>query len=263
MKSHLTRWLLPSAMMAALTGGLLAQDEVEITSAVTTPEGGFELTIDSSAGELLIEWTQDLQTWLPLVPLGSTGAPVQSTDVADLAAKFYRVTSFPDTDDTHLNGPVAQALKSAIAYSDLQAVFGLGAGPPASPVTAVRDLPTADRDARRYAAVIGMLSVMATDIQSGITPSPSAAEMAAAFAADLASGSLNGRDGSGQLIPIGSSGSFLPEFSQQDLADASAALGDELSGLRNILLESTGGGLISSSVPSDWNLFYWDSSEWQ
>jgi len=251
--------------VVAVMAGVLsssAQEEVEVTPA-TTEAGEFQLTVDAPAGELLIEWTADLATWTPLVPLGTDGTSVQATDVADLATKFYRVFSFPDTDDTHLNGPVAQALQSAVAYSDLQSVFGLGAGPPASPVTLVRDLPTAGRDERLYAAAIGLLSVMALDLQGSVVPTPTAAELATAFAADLASGSLDGRDSGGSLIQIGTSASFLPEWTQQDLANAVASLDSELSGLRNALLSPDGSGQFSASVPSDWNEFYWDSAEWQ
>ena len=263
MKQNDSIWLTALVALAVPFMAVHAQDDLEITSAGQTESGDFELSVEGPVGELLIEWTEDLQTWIPLVPLGSTGAPVQASDTADLAAKFYRATSFPDSDDTHLSGPMAQALVSGVAYSDLQSVFGLGAGPPVSPVTTVRDLPTAGRDARLYAAVIGLLSVMATDLQATIDPSPSSSDLASAFAEDLASGSLNGRNASGQLIEIGSSGSFVPEYTQQDLLTAAASLGDELSGLRNIAFEASGGGQVSTLAPSDWNLFYWDSADWQ
>jgi len=42
-----------------------------------------------------------------------------------------------------------------------------------------------------------------------------------------------------------------------------ADLGDELSGLRNVLMQSQGGGALSATVPADWNAFYWNTSDWQ
>ena len=61
------------------------------------------------------------------------------SDPITAPSKLYRVLSFPDTDDLHLDGLIAQALRSTVFYGDLQTVFGLGAGPPASPVLVVRD----------------------------------------------------------------------------------------------------------------------------
>ncbi|MDE0827286.1 MAG: hypothetical protein OSA48_10855 [Akkermansiaceae bacterium] len=142
-------------------------------------------------------------------------------------------------------------------------IHGLGAGPPAIPVSLVRDLLTAERDARVYAATIGLLCVLAQDLRDVMVPEPSEAEDVVALAADLASGSLNGRDSGGSLIQIGSSSNFLSECPDSDLIDASAQLGDELSGLRNLLLQAIGGGTLTAAAPGDWNTFYWDTADWQ
>ena len=93
--------------------------------------------------------------------------------------------SFPDSDDFHLNGPIAQALQTTVVYGDLQTVFGLGAGPPATPISLVRDLPTAERDSRVYAATIGLLCVLAQDMLDLIEPAPSEADVVVALAEDL------------------------------------------------------------------------------
>lgn len=114
-----------------------------------------------------------------------------------------------------------------------------------------------------YAATIGLRCVLAQDLRDVMVPEPSEEEVMVALAADLASGSLNGRDSGGSLIQIGSSSNFLSECPDSDLIDASAQLGDELSGLRNLLLQAIGGGRLTAAAPGDWNTFYWDAADWQ
>jgi hypothetical protein len=98
--------------------------------------------------------------------------------------------------------------------------------------------------------------VLAQDLRDVMVPEPSEEEVMVALAADLASGSLNGRDSGGSLIQIGSSSNFLSECPDSDLIDASAQLGDELSGLRNLLLQAIGGGTLTAAAPGDWNTFF-------
>lgn len=253
-----------TAILVVLAGvpACPAQDPVRITSVELDDEDFFRFVIEAPAGELLVEDSVDFTTWTPLVPIGSTGDPVEVSEGRAGLNRFYRVLGFPDSDDQHLNGPVAQALRLTVPYGDLQAVFGLGPGPPASPVTQVRDLPTADQDARVYAAAIGLLSVLGNDLLDSVTPQPSIADVIAALLADLASGSLDGHDPGGGRVAVGSGGALLPEYTDENLAAAAAQLEDELSGLRNVDLQA-GGGQVSTSAPADWNTFYWDSSGWQ
>ena len=251
---------LASLLLASIS---VAQGDPKISSiGVDDASNELRLTIQAPAGELLLESSSDLNIWKPFSPISKTGSDVLVADPVATAAKFYRVTSFPDSDDTHLNGVIATELKSVIPYADLQAVFGLVAGPPASPVNLVRDLPTAERDLRVYATTIGLLSILARDLIASTTPTPSIAEVVAALAVDLASGGLNGRDSSGQLIPIGTSVSNIPEYTPANIATARATLDDELSGLRGIELTIVG-GVANFELPTCWNTFYWGTADWQ
>lgn len=223
----------------------------------------FRLTLNGIAGEFVVECSEDLQSWGALCRVGSDGlTPVAVSDPVTAARKYYRIAAIAESDGFHLEGPLATGLRSTIVYGDLQSVFGLApAGAPALPT--VLGLPSAERETRVYAATIGILSVLARQVQEGIEPSPSVAAVVAALAEDLASGALDGRSAGGARIEVGASGMFLPEFTGQDLLAAQAQLKSELGGLDNVELEPAGTGRFTPAVPASWGLFYWDSADWQ
>ena len=215
-------------------------------------------------GEFLVQCTVDLQSgWDTLCRLGSDGTPVVFCDPITGQKKFYQIAAIPEFDGFHLNGANAQELQTALIYADMAAVFGLLSGPPAPAIPAVFELPSMSRDERVYSATIATLSVMAQELRDSIVPQPSVADIVAALATDLASGNLDGRDSADDWVEIGVSGVFLPEYTDQDFADALSQLKGELNGFDNVFLPATGGGLFAPSVPADWGLFYWDSAEWQ
>ncbi|MFP6855666.1 MAG: hypothetical protein VCA73_00230 [Roseibacillus sp.] len=110
-------------------------------------------------------------------------------------------------------------------------------------------LPSAERDARIYATTIATLSVMTQALRDTILPQPSVADIVVALAEDLASGNLDGRDSGGARVEIGASGVFLPDYTDQDLADALSQLKGKLNGLGNVFLQAPGGGQFVASRP--------------
>jgi len=268
------RSLVAIAMVFAV-GVSCGQEPARVTNAEITPAGEFRIEVMAPAGELLLERTEDFVSWIPAFPTGTTGGLVEMAQGADSAKAFFRLLSSPDSDDEHLNGAAAQEIRASIPYASLQAIFGLdAANPPASPVTVVRNLPSAGRNERLYAASIGILSILAQNVinsegaapltlgrslsQSGLTVE----DVVAALAEDLASGSLNGFNSAGERIEIGTSGVLLPAYDDQELIAAVAQLNNVLSGLRNVEIQVIN-GLFITSAPADWNRFYWDCSEWK
>jgi hypothetical protein len=104
---------------------------------------------------------------------------------------------------------------------------------------------------------------MTQALRDTILPQPSVADIVVALAEDLASGNLDGRDSGGARVEIGASGVFLPDYTDQDLADALSQLKGELNGLGNVFLQAPGGGQFVASVPAEWGQFYWGSAEWE
>ncbi len=255
------RAALLSFFLTSVSG--FGQDPVSITSIeVDSAQNCFRICLVGVAGEFVVEATEDFQSWGSLCRLGSDGSPVEFCDPMTSRFKAYRVAAIPESDGFHLNGVNVQELESTVVYGDLATVFGFPFGA-APAIPSVLALPSAERDTRIYSATIATLSVLTQSLRDTIEPPPSVADIVAALATDLASGNLDGRDTGGARVEIGTSGVFLPEYTDQDLADALSQLKGELNGLGNVFLQATGGGQFAPSVPAEWGLFYWDSADWQ
>lgn len=252
------------ASLLAINLPCIAQEEVRITSSgINSENQEFNFDVSSPPGELVVEGSCDLETWFPVLPMGADGNPIGLSDSTENEICFYRIRAFLDTGGQHLDGLLAQQLRADIPFNDLKVVLGLSAATaPGTPITVVRDLPTASRDQRAYAAAIAILSILGQQLLDSMDPQPSLADIAAALATDLASGVLNGLDSLGQAIEIGSSGVFLPEYTDQDLTAVIDDLDNQLSGLRNVEHIVTA-GVLTTTIPAAWTLFYWDSAEWQ
>lgn len=259
------RWLL-CALLA--TAGL-CRAQVRISSLSIGDDGKIRIVLDGSAGEYVVQSSDDLSPdqWVGLCRIGSDGSTKEVSEPVeeDARQRFYRIVSVPQANDFHLTGTYAQAVVNAVDYADLQAAFGLAFTQQEAVLPDADALSVAMRNARVYAATVAGLSLLAQDIRDSFAQGsqPSAAEVAAALAADLASGVLNGQNSSGQAIEIGSTGAFLSSFTEQDFIDRVEQVKGLLPGIYNVAFTTAGGGALAPAVPADWGNFYWDSSDWQ
>lgn len=227
--------------------------------------------------------------WTQLSRLIGNGSTQNFNDPynPNAAAKFYRVSTVPAANEFHLTGAFATALIGALSYSDLQTTFGLTFPQVEATIPAGNDLSFSTRNSRIYSAVIATLSTLAKNISDSFLPStpPSAAEIAAALAADISDGSLDGIDGGGPVL-IGTTGMALPAYTEQDFETALTQVKAEIPGLYNVYFTGAGAsaaplaapleeseiafdpppasaGSFTPSTPAVWGDFYWGSSDWQ
>jgi hypothetical protein len=220
--------------------------------------------------------------WVRLSRLYSDGSTQQFDDPMDPSAvsKFYRIVTIPPANEFHLTGEFATALEAALIYSDIQATFGLTFPQGEAVIPAGNDLSFSSLNSRIYAAVIASLSKMAKDLSDSFPEGsrPTAATIAAAFAADISDGSLDGNNGE-VPVPIGATGFNLPAYTGQDFIDALDVIKAEIPGLYNVVFTApaaaiaapksdaviamAASGSFAPSAPAVWGDFYWDSSEWQ
>ena len=127
-----------------------------------------------------------------------------------------------------------------------------------------------------------MLSTLAKDVSDSfpVASRPSAATIAAAFAHDIADGNLDGNN-NGAAVQIGTTGTFLPAYTEQDFENALNEVKAAIPGLYNVFFTGAGAapaplssepgiafgaaasGTFAPSTPAIWGDFYWGSSDWQ
>lgn len=268
------------------TKAALCQGQLNLSSISITEDSKANLTINGPAGELILQSSVNLQTnsWLQLSRLRADGSPQDFNDPfsPDTLVKFYRVSAVPPADELHLTGVFAAALESLLSFTDLQTAFGLNFAVGDANIPAGNDLSFSSRNARIYSAIIAALSKLAKDVQDAFPDGskPSSTTIATALAADLEDGNLDGNK-NGAPIQIGTTGSFLPAYTGQNLIDALNEVKTSIPGLYNVFFSASGAGAalqisrnrslltiepsgtFATSIPATWGDFYWDSSDWK
>lgn len=283
--TRVNQMLMGLFLILTLSDPCLAQSNPKLTS-FKIENGKIAIKIDAPAGELIVQSTGDLQpdNWTQLSRLQADGSTKDFNDPFDpnTVMKFYRVYTVPPADELHLTGEFASALEAALTFSDLQNTFGLNFPEGEAVIPAGNDLSFSTRNTRIYAAVIAVLSTLVKDVSDAFPPEsrPSAATIAAALANDIADGNLDGKN-NGAPVQIGTTGTFLPAFTEQDFENALNEVKAAIPGLYNVFFTGAGAaaaaplsgseisftiaasGTFAPSTPAIWGDFYWGSSDWQ
>jgi hypothetical protein len=252
------------------------QDQVKLTSLTIDDDGKVNIEIDGPAGEYIVECSLDLKpdSWTQLTRLFGDGSTKDFVDPYDLDidSKFYSILAVPAADEFHLTGEYAAALETALSYSDLQSTFGLNFPEGEAIIPAGDDLSFSTRKARIYAATIAALSKLAKDLHESfpLASRPSLAEIVAALIEDMEDGNLDG-DKNGAAVQIGTTGTFLPAYTEQDFLNALNDVKATIPGLYNVYFTGSDAGAAAGpesgtftpSTPAIWGDFYWGSSDWQ
>lgn len=249
------------------TCSLTAGNNVEITGVGVTENGRISIDVNGPQGEYFTESISDLSetTWRQACRFYSDGTATSVSEPIDEAApqKFYRIVTITPPDGTLLTNAYAVELDSSLTLTNIETVFGVtfASGKPDLPD--VKALSVAARNTRVYALTIAALAQLAEDIHSSVSPQPSIEEIVTALNLDLASGALNGLNTSGQAIQIGTSGSYLPTYSDQDLLAKVTLAKASISSLYNLSFAGDGNGSFTPAIATSWCNFYWGSGDWQ
>jgi len=255
--------------------------EIRLTSIDANTDVRLQAT--GANGEYVMEVSTDLKEWEQLRIYGSNGEIRQFNAPFDPEEpRFYRLSYWLASDGFHVEGSFAQLLAAGIigADSNTWTALGFNFDPSQLEMPTADELPTASRNARVLAAVVGSLSILSQELRDTLQPTPTNAEVVNALLADLASGKLDGLGTDGQAVLVGESPSpaapigaktisnsnpprVLPQLVTQDLLDRINALRSNLPGLDDIVFTVSVDGTLSVAVPANWDAFLWDTADWQ
>lgn len=236
-----------------------------ITATDFHPVNGVQLRIEGPNGDYQLMESDDLISWRILSRFGlPDGLTVQTDDFSPYApGRFYRLTVWLAADGFHIQGDFAETILTLLKQANPNVWAALGIDFDASEMLlpAVEGLSGADRNARVLAAAVGSLSVLVQTLGYTHFPNTHFVDLVDALIADLSSGRLDGTDSFGQPVTIGEDP--LPALSVTDLVNGLTGLRVDLPGLANVEFQGSAEGVLTISVPAQWNAFHWNSADWQ